>query len=131
MSNGRGLFGYARQAFLSVVLIYALVLQAVFGVLANTALAGNGGTAYLTVICHVDAAPGDDSTPGKDIPAKHHCMLCQSGGILANLLPAAPETFAALPDRKAAILAYAWRQDPAQAPLYLPPRISRGPPLAA
>jgi hypothetical protein len=131
MSDGRGLFSYARQAFLSVVLVYALVLQAVFGVLAGTAAADNGGTAYLTVICHVDAAPGDDTGPAKDIPAKHHCMLCQCGGILANLLPAAPETFIDLPDRKAAILAYAWRQDPARAPLYLPPRVSRGPPLAA
>ena len=130
MSDGRGLFSYARQAFLSVVLIYALVLQALFGVLANPASADNG-TAYLTVICHVDAAPDAGGAPAKDIHAKHHCMLCQCGGILANLLPPAPGTLIDLPDRKAAFLAYAWRQDPAHAPLYLPPRVSRGPPLTA
>jgi hypothetical protein len=111
--------------FVSVALCYALVLQAAFGSLALSA--ANSQTAYLTVLCHPGADNGGE-TP--DVPVKHHCVLCHTGPVCAAL--AAPATERLLPPERAAQDAfYPLRQDLAAAPLYLPARVSRGPPMTA
>lgn len=126
MSEGGHIARAAGRIVVSVALCYALVLQALFGSLAVAGPDAQG--AYLTVLCH----PGGDDAgaPGEGVPVKHHCVLCHTGAVVAAL--ATPETERLLPpERVGADVFYALRQDPAAVPLYLPARVSRGPPMAA
>jgi hypothetical protein len=110
----------------SVALCYALVLQALFGSLAFTTASSQ--SAYLSVLCHPLA--DETGAPGQDVPVKHHCVLCHTGAVVAAL--ATPETERLLPPERVAQDAfYPLRQDPAAAPLHLPARVSRGPPMTA
>ncbi len=132
MGKAESILQQAGRMLASVLLCYALVLQALFGSLAQASPLATDTSAFLTVICHADGT-GDASSgdPAKDIKANHHCVLCQSGASVPAFLPPAPEATIGMIDQRASILAYGRRQDPATAPLYLPPRLSRGPPLAA
>ena len=117
--------------FAAVLICYALVLQSLLGSLAMASPRTDDASAFLTIICHATDTSDDQQSPAKDIQAKHHCVLCQAGALQAAMPAPSPETTLSLVDRRAAVVAYARRQDPATAPLYLPPRQSRGPPLTA
>jgi len=119
----------ARRMLASVLLCYAIVLQALFGALAP-AEAADSDTGYFSVIC-LSSGQGDlPDSDGVPIKAKHHCVVCQMGAASTDFLDDA-WIGAAVIDRRAAIVSYLRRQDPATAPLYLPPRVSRGPPFTA
>ncbi len=126
------IFLQAGRMLASVALCYALVLQALFSSLASASPQAGDASAFMTVICHAEAdGGGSQGSPAKDIQARHHCVLCQFGAGAPDFMASAPEAAISLIDRRAAIVAYLRRQDPATAPLYLPPRLSRGPPLTA
>ena len=116
----------------AVLLCYAIVLQALFGSLAYGASPGEDETAFVIVLCHTGTSEdGTANDPSKDIHARHHCILCQCGGFAIAAQNLSPAASTEVVYRKATVLAYLRRQDPATAPLYLPPRVSRGPPHTA
>ncbi len=116
----------------SVLICYAIVLQSLFGSLASASSTAHDSSAFLTVICHSDNAEGDTrKDPARDVAAKHHCVLCETGSVSPALPAPAIETAASLIDRRSATVLYVEPQDAAAAPLFLPRRVSRGPPHLA
>lgn len=132
MGGHKHLLQQTVRMLAAVMLCYAIVLQAVFGSLSYGASPDEDETAFVIVLCHT--GPSQDSStndPSKDVHARHHCILCQCGGVAVAAQNLSPAASMEVVHRKATVIAYLRRQDPSTAPLYLPPRVSRGPPRAA
>ncbi len=132
MESHEGTIWQAGRMLASVVLCYALVLQGLFGSLASASPQSADASAFMTVICHtVDSDVGGSKTPAKDLPARHHCVLCETGALAFAIPPLSSKAATGLIVRSSATVHYVGRQETSGTPLYLPQRVSRGPPRMA